>query len=138
MSLEVELFSHPLGRGPRFRRIAAVLDMLDIGRTKLWRLVKSGDVTAKKVGGTVFIDMVSVAALFDAAPSITPLKNQGTMSLTDLGFDEEPPPLEFRITADDLAGMLDESTVARGESAAPPGGSAPPVPANASAARAGR
>jgi len=105
VTIEKQLFGDPFGDGPRYRRIKAVLALLDVSRTKLWRLVRAGDVIAKKVGGVIYIDMDSVRALFEAAPSIVPIKNQGIMSMADLGFEAEEPLPDFRITEADLIRM---------------------------------
>jgi hypothetical protein len=130
--MEKQLFADPFGDGPRYRRVKAVLAVLDIGRTTLWRRVRAGDIQAKRVAGIIYIDMDSVRALFEAAPSIVPLRNRGVMSMADLGFEAEEPPPDFKISeADLLPRPPDDSGKPVDESGALPGGSFASTPANA-------
>jgi hypothetical protein len=118
MDMETQLFGDPFGNGPRYRRIKAVLSVLDCSRTSLWRMVTAGTVVTKKVGGIVYIDMASIRCLFASAPSAVRIRS-GDVNMAALGFEPEPPepgpPLELAaISGADLEMALADSETRRG------------------------
>lgn len=110
-------FKELFGDIPKYQRVRKALDLIGIGRTKLYRLAAEGRITIIKMGNASFVDMTTVAALFAQCPEFTSMKviEKQTMSAEQLGLPAEPPvdtPPEmadglpaFTLTAADLDGL---------------------------------
>lgn len=55
---------------PLFLRVSEACRMIGVGRTKLYELVASGHVTARKIGSRTLIEMASIRAFAASLPTI--------------------------------------------------------------------
>jgi hypothetical protein len=87
------IVSNYFAGGNRYERLPRAISLIGFGRTKTYSMIRDGRIKAKKVDGSVFIDMASVAALFADAPEIVPSKHRSqTVTATELGLTELTPP----------------------------------------------
>ncbi|MGF6427337.1 hypothetical protein [Bradyrhizobium elkanii] len=97
----------PVAGEPRYVRVKAALKLMGCGRSKLYRLLNEGRITAVRLDGSTYVDTASVAALFAACPTIRPkLKDEPPSRelLQALGFPVAPDDrsLTLSIAEDDL------------------------------------
>lgn len=94
----------PLTGHARYQRVKKALPLIGCGRSKLYRLIRDGRIRAVKLDGATFIDLASVAALFERCPEIAPVKPVGTevMSAEELGLTPSDDLPALSITEADL------------------------------------
>jgi predicted DNA-binding transcriptional regulator AlpA len=117
----------PLFEGEqRFQRPKRAMELAGFSKSTMYRLLRSGEIKARKLGRMTLVDMNSIAELFERCPEITPRKiiDARTLSASQLGMDEPPdlpaPPdpdggllPAFRLTASDLDGLASPASAAK-------------------------
>lgn len=94
----------PFAGSPRYVRVKNALTVIGLGRSKLYNLIKRGDIRAIKVGRATLIDLKSVTELFANAPQIAPA-HHNTISAQKLGFTEAEPPADKIGQEEPLTGL---------------------------------
>jgi excisionase family DNA binding protein len=74
----------------RYEPVKRALSQVSIGRTKLYRLIREGRIRAVRLDGSTYIDMQSVARMFESLPELRPASPMRVLSAADIGLPDEP------------------------------------------------
>ena len=100
----------PLFEGEqRYQRVRRALTLMGCSKSKLYSLLRTGRIMAIRLDGLTYIDMQSVAALFEAYPEYMPSKiiEARTLSAEQLGLPKPDEPIDLPAPPDPDAPLPD-------------------------------
>jgi hypothetical protein len=74
----------------RYRPVKRAFTEIGVGTTRGYQLINQGLIRAVKLGRKTYIDMQSVARMFEALPELMPASPVRVLTARDIGLADEP------------------------------------------------
>jgi hypothetical protein len=79
---------------PRYKPVKHAFTEIGVGTTRGYQLIHEGLIRAVKLGRKTYVDMKSVALMFESLPELRPASPMRVLSAAEIGLPDEPDPLQ--------------------------------------------
>jgi hypothetical protein len=87
----------------RYRPVKRAFTEIGVGTTRGYQLINQGLIRAVKLGRKTYIDMQSVAQMFECLPELRPASPMRVLSAADIGLPDAPDALRGAALGGDKA-----------------------------------
>jgi hypothetical protein len=87
----------------RYRPVKRAFIEIGVGTTRGYQLINQGLIRAVKLGRKTYVDMQSVARMFESLPELRPASPMRVLSAADIGLPAEPDALHGAALGGDRA-----------------------------------
>jgi hypothetical protein len=77
------------GATSRYKPVKRAFIEIGVGTTRGYQLINQGLIRAVKLGRKTYIDMQSVAQMFESLPELRPASRKTYLTACDLGLDDQ-------------------------------------------------